>query len=72
MTTTQLDGVTISETCGNSHTEYTVRGALQPVLDAIRSLFINYNANGYGTHVHSLGLWHGEYAARISRLNSCD
>lgn len=72
MTTTQLDGAVIAETRGNSSTQYVIRGALQPVLDAIRSLFINYNPLGYGTHLHSLGIFDGEYAARISRLNSCD
>lgn len=73
MTTTEIPGATVRKQVGNSSTEYHVSGALESVLKAIESIFINHHPHGYGTHLHAMGMDNcGDYFARVSHLNSCD
>ena len=59
---------------GVSSTEYLVSGTLESVLEAIRKMFEEYPAAGYGTYVHAicLGNNYSTYTARVSHSNSCE
>lgn len=72
MTTTMMDDATVSEERGSSFTKYRVAGGLSAVLKVVESLFTNYPAMGYGTHVDGMGSEGGQYVAHVSRLTSCE
>ena len=65
----------VTEQRGVSMTEYRITGTLEQVLAGIAEKFRTYNPVGYGTRVHELQIVYpkeNEYAARMSRSNSCD
>lgn len=67
------DEAVVQERPGVSMTEYRIVGELAAVFRAITGLFRQYNPMGYGTRVHEIAVGDGgQYAARVSRSNSCD
>lgn len=58
----------------SSFTEYTLRGPLDAVLEAIKLIFTQYDPQGYGTFVQRLEHdYPGPgYRAAVWRANSCD
>jgi hypothetical protein len=63
----------VKTTRGVAQTEYQIKGDLESVYDEIESLFVNFPAFGYGTHVHMIFQdTDGKYVARVSHSNSCD
>jgi hypothetical protein len=62
----------IEKTRGLSFTEYQIVGELREVLQAIKTIFINYDPQGYGTQVKLMRQVGDKYEARVWRANSCD
>lgn len=53
--------------------EYRITGSLPAVYLGITAIFTSYHPWGYGTRVHEITMQSsGDYAARMSRSNSCD
>jgi hypothetical protein len=56
-----------------SSVEYRISGTLEAVLNAVRGLFREYPAEGYGTTVKHLGIQnYTSYTALVWRARSCD